>query len=437
MALHKALNFFTLTMYGIGIIVGAGIYVLVGQASGIAGNGVWISFLLGAIIASFTGLSYAELSSAFPGASGEANYLKQAFGKDWLAFLIGWLVAVVGFIAAATVSLGFAGYLAKIIPVPVVLTAIVLIVLLSIVDLFGITVSAKLNIVFTLLSLLGIFIIIALGIPKLGSVDYFQLNNGITGVLGATTLIFFAYIGFEAIVKLSEETRHARQIVPKALLASIAITSVIYVLVAISAVSIMSPAELGASTAPLADAATRASGADLGLVFTIVALFAMLSTVLVDLIVTSRLIYGMGEKREFPRIITKVYKKTGAPYVAVFVAMLGAIAMAFFSDISVIAKATTFLVFTAFLFVNLSLIAVRLKNQYYKPAFRIPLNIGRIPVTAVLGALTCGFMLLSYSLFEFGIAIVFTAIGLGIYTIEKKFGQKKTVHAKKRKWAVS
>src|SRR3989344_2486361 len=104
MALHKALGFAELTMYGIGIIVGAGIYVLVGQAAGIAGNGGWLGFLLGAIVASFTGLSYAELSSAYPGASGESNYIKQAFGQDWLAFLVGWLIAVIGFIAGATVS---------------------------------------------------------------------------------------------------------------------------------------------------------------------------------------------------------------------------------------------------------------------------------------------------------------------------------------------
>jgi len=364
MALHKALGLFNLIMYGVGIIVGAGIYVLVGQAAGIAGHGVWISFLLGAIIASFTGLSYAELSSAYPGASGEVNYLKHAFGRDWLAFLVGWMVAVIGFIAAATVSLGFAGYLSSILPVPIVFTAIMLIVLLSIIDLFGIAISAKINIAFTLLSLLGIFLIIMLGIPFFGKADYTQLNSGFGGIINATALIFFAYIGFEAIVKLSEETKDAKHLVPKALLASIAISSVLYVLLAISAVSIMTPAELGASKAPLAAAAAKASGTDLSLVFTVVALFAMLSTVLISLIVTSRMLYGMGEKHEFPKIITKVNSKTGAPYVAVLLAMLGAIAMAFFSDISILAKATTFMVFVSFLFVNLSLIAATILRKY-------------------------------------------------------------------------
>jgi APA family basic amino acid/polyamine antiporter len=438
MALHKALGLFSLTMYGIGIIVGAGIYVLIGQASSIAGNGVWLSFLLGAIIASFTGLSYAELSSAYPGASGESNYLKHAFGLDWLAFIIGWLVAVVGFIAGATVALGFAGYFSSIMPVPIVLTAIALIIILSGIDLLGINISSKINILFTVFSLLGIFVIIFLGASKLGSVNYFQLNNGFAGVLNATTLIFFAYIGFEAVVKLGEETKHAKQIVPKALLASIIVSSILYILLAVSAVSIMSPAELGASKAPLAEAATRMSGSDLGFVFTIVALFAMMSTVLVDLIVTSRLLYGLGEKKELPKIITKVYSKTGAPYVAVFVAMLGAIAMTFFVDIMIIAKAATFMIFAAFLAVNLSLIALRHNGAYYNPSFRVPFNIGKFPITACLGALTCAFMLLDYSFFELAVTLVFVAMGFGLYLLEKRFGKaKKQLLNKKKKWACS
>ncbi|MDD5163110.1 MAG: amino acid permease, partial [Candidatus ainarchaeum sp.] len=359
-----------------------------------------------------------------------------AFGKDWLAFLLGWLVAVIGFIAATTVSLGFARYLSSIIPVPIVLTAILLIIILSAIDLFGIEISSKINIFFTLLSLLGMAIIIALGLPFLGKTDYFQLNNGLAGVLSATTLVFFAYIGFEAIVKLGEETKHARQVVPKALLASIAITSILYILVAVSAVSIMAPSELGSSKAPLAEAAAKASGADFSLVFLVVALFAMLSTVLVSLIVTSRVLYGMGEKHEFPKIITKVSSKTGAPYVAVLLAMLGAIAMAFFSDVSILARATTFMVFVSFLFVNLSLIALRYNRYYPGQNFRVPLNIGKFPLTAGLGAIICAFMLLDYSMFELLVAGIFIAIGLGIYSFEKKFRHRKITAGKKKKWAV-
>jgi len=418
MGLHKTLGFFSLTMYGVGIIVGAGIYALIGEASGMAGYGVWLSFLLGAIIAAFTALSYAELSSAFTECSAEANYVGMASGKNWLGFLVGWLVVAVGFVAAAVVSLGFAGYFATIFPLPMLIIAIALIIILSMVDLIGIDVSAKINIAFTIVSLIGIIIVIALGIPYLGSADYFALDNGFNGVLGATALIFFAYLGFEAIVKLGEETRHAKKIMPKALLASIAISSVLYVLLALSAVSILSPEQLGATKAPLAEVAAAAGTPELGMLLTIIALFAMVTTVLVSLIVTSRLLYGLAEKHELPLIFLRTSKKTGAPYIAVFVTMIAAILMCFFSEIAIIAKATTFMVFVTFLAVNVSLIMLRRKKNY-RPEFRVPLNIKNFPVIAFFGAISSAFMLTRYSYFEWAIAVVFVIIGIAVYKIEK------------------
>lgn len=436
MPLHKALNFFTLTMYGIGIIVGAGIYALIGQAAGIAGNGVWLSFVVGAVLASFTGLSYAELSSAYPNASAEADYLKHAFGKDLLAFLAGWLVVVTGFLAASTVSLGFAEYFSTLIALPIPLIAIALIVILSVVDFFGIEISSKVNIFFTLISLFGIFLIIFLGIPFLGKTDYFEFSSsGISGIFNATSLIFFAYIGFEAIVKLGEETKHARQIMPKALIASIAIVAVLYILLSITAISIVPAEELSKSQAPLAEIATRANGAGLGFVFTILALCAMLSTVLVSIIVTTRLLYGLGEKHELPKILSKVYKKSGAPYVAIIITMLGASTMVLLGNISFVAKATTFLVFLVFFGVNASLIVLRLKQKNFFPKFRVPLNIGNFPIIALLGAVSSVAMLFNYSLVELGITIVFVAIGFAIYFIENELPSfRKQKAGKKRKW---
>ncbi|MBN1941407.1 MAG: amino acid permease [Candidatus Diapherotrites archaeon] len=420
MALHKTLGFFTLTMYGVGLIVGAGIYALIGEATGVAGNGIWLSFLLGAIIASFTGLSYAELSSAYQSASAEADYVNHASKKKWLSFIVGWLVIVCGFVAASTVSLGFAGYLTTIIPMPVILIAISLIIALSLLDLLGVDVCAKVNIIFTIISITGVLIVIFLGLPHLGSINYFEFKNGFSGVIGATSIIFFAYIGFEAIVKFGEETKQAAKVLPRALLASIAISSILYILLSISAISILPHTELSETSAPLAAVAAKAVNPEFGFVLMGFALFAMLSTVLVGLIVTSRLLYGLAEKHDLPRIFLKTHHKTGAPYIAVLSTMIGAIALVFLGDITAVAKATTFMVFVTFLAVNLALIFLRYHNAEYFPTFRQPANIGNFPVIAGLGAAASFCMLFEYSFIEVGITLAFVGIGVIIYFLEKR-----------------
>ena len=427
MPLKKSLGFFALTMYGVGIILGAGIYALIGKATLLAGTSVWLSFVLGAILASFTGLSYAELSSAYPKASAEANYLKHAFKKDWLAFLTGWLVVAIGFVTAATVALGFAGYLASFVQLPIVLVAIALIILLSIVSFAGIDTSAKLNIVFTLIEALGIIIVIFLGIPFFGKVDYFQLSNGFGGVLNATAIIFFAYIGFEAIAKLGEETIKPEKILPRALVASIIVSSILYILLSLSAVSILPTAELGKSSAPLMDVALKAGGANMGFLLGIMALIATLNTVLITLIVSSRMLYGLGTKHGLPKIVAAVHKKTKTPHIAILITALGSIAMLAVGEIDAIAKTTTFMTFLVFLAVNLALIFLRRKKEFL-PAFRMPLNIGNFSIIAFLGAASSLLMLFTYSFVEAIVTIGFIVLGLALYWLGKKIAQKnKTV----------
>ena len=436
MALHRKLGLFYIVMYGIGIIVGAGVYALLGTAAGIAGNGLWISFAIGAILASFTGLSYAELSSAYPKASAEANYLKHAFRKDWIAFAVGWLVAVVGFVSAGAVALGFAGYFSAFIPLPPVLVAIALIFFLSIINFLGIETSAKFNAVFTIIEVIGVIIIILIGIPFFGKVNYFELANGVPGIFSATALIFFAYIGFEAIAKLGEETKEAQKMLPKALLLSIAITSILYILLAISAVSIMPVSELSQTNAPLADLAAKAVSPGFGVIVAIIALLATFSTVLVILIVTSRLLYGLGQKHELPRIISRVHKKTGTPYIAIIATAIGASAMALIGDIKIVADATTFMIFLCFFAVNIALLDLRFHHKWYKPVFKAPLNIGRFSITAAIGAISSFAMLFSYTIMEVQLTIVFVGTGMVIYLLEKhleKANRKKTTV--KKKWA--
>jgi Amino acid permease len=212
---------FQVIAYGVGNIIGAGIYVLVGDASGLAGGMVWLAFLVGAVVALFTGLSYAELAAMYPRAASEYIFLGRAYGNRTLSFLTQWMMLVTEVVAAAAVALGFAGYFMTVVKVPLVPTAAVLLILLTVIASTGIKQSLKLNTVLSVVAIVGLIVVVGVGIGKLGSVSYVSTANGIPGVLAATVLVFFSYIGFDNISNLSEETREPEKTIPKALLASI------------------------------------------------------------------------------------------------------------------------------------------------------------------------------------------------------------------------
>ncbi|MCP8322326.1 MAG: amino acid permease, partial [archaeon] len=198
-ALKREIGLAGAVAYGVGIIVGAGVYALIGRAAGQAGNSVWLSFILAAIVASFTGLSYAELSSMFPVSGAEYVYVEKAFRSNFWAFIIGWLVLLSGVISSSTVALGFGGYLMSYIGISEAFTAILLILLLSLVNFWGIKESVKVNVVLTLIEVSGLILVVLFGAKYFGSVNYFVAPSGVRGIVSAAALIFFAFIGFESL----------------------------------------------------------------------------------------------------------------------------------------------------------------------------------------------------------------------------------------------
>ncbi len=412
--LKRNLGLFELTLYGVGIILGAGIYALIGVGAGIAGNALWLSFILAALIASFTGLSYAELSSLFPREAAEYVYTKKAFGKQSLSFIISWVIIIGGVAAAATVSLGFGNYFSAIFGTSPILSAFLLIFFLSLINFYGIKESARFNIVATIIEALGLLLVVAVGF-------IFFLSNGITidfletppetpglmGIIGALALMFFAYLGFENTANISEEAKNPRKVVPKALLLALAISTVLYILVSVSAVSVLGWEELSQSEAPLTEVIAEViPGA--GILMSFIALFAMSNTVLITLIVMSRILYGVSCQHSLPKCLSNIHKKRRTPYIAVFIVMLFA-SLPFMISVFVslvmhidpihllknLGLFTDVGIFIAYMFVNLSLIAMRFKRPSAKRPFKVPMNIGRFPVIAFLGALSC-FMMLSY-----------------------------------------
>lgn len=397
-ALRRDIGLFEATTFGVGIILGAGIYALIGPASGLAGNSLWISFIIGAIVSSFTGLSYIELSTMFPKAAAEYVYAKKAFDRELWAFLLGWLIIFAGAVAASAVAIGFAGYLRSLITAPIIVIALLLILGLSLSNFLGIEESSRMNIAFTAIEISGLALIIILGLSQIENttINYFEAPFGIQGILAASALIFFAYLGFEDVVNIAEEMKEPKRTIPKALILSILITTVFYVLLAISIVNLADWNMLAASEAPLAYAASQVLGSNAFIGLSIIALFATANTVLILLIVGSRMVYGMSRGGALPKFLSKVHSGRGTPWVAVIIVMIASIFFIFLGNLELVAGITNFATFAIFSSVNISLIWLRYRQPELERPFKVPLNIGKFPIISFLGLISC--IILAYHL---------------------------------------
>jgi len=413
--LKKELGLLEATAYGVGIILGAGIYALIGKAAGMAGPALWMSFVIGAAIAALTGLSYAELGTLFPREAAEYVYAVKAFDSRRIAFLLGWLILATATIGCAVVSLGFGGYFEALTGISQIWAAGGLIVVMSFLNFWGIKESARMNVIFTGIELVGLLLIIAFGAMHFGSVDIMEMPNGVGGVMAAAILVFFAYIGFEDIVNVSEEMKNPIRTIPKALILSIVITTVIYILVSISAVSILDWQILGESTAPLADVADAALPGS-SLLLSLIALFATGNTVLIFLIVESRMVCGMARDGSLPRSLGDIHVQRGTPVKAIIVIAFVAL-LALFWPIETIAQVTDLFAFTTFMIINLSLIFLRYKMPDFIRKFKLPVNIGKFPVLAGLGVAANLYMITQFP-YDLMIIGAFTiALGWIIYEV--------------------
>ena len=420
--LKRHIGLFHLTMYGVGLILGAGIYVLIGEAAGFAGNSMWISFLLGAIVAIFAGLSYAELSALFPKAAAEYTFVKNAFKNNFFAFIVGWLTAITSIIVAATVSLGFGGYLTQFIELPITIGAIFLIGILSVVNFIGIKESAWANTIFAIITAGGLILIIFLGftIEPVEPVDYFETPNGITGIILAFVLIFFAFIGFEDMANVAEEVRKPHRTIPRAIILSIVITGVVYILVSFSVVRILNWEELAVSSAPFADVAHSVLGTNGSVTLSLIALFATASTVLITLVAGARIMYGMAKSNSLPQFLAKIHSKTKTPWIAVIAILTTSIGFAFVGDIVIVANIVVFAVVITFAAVNLAVIVLRYTEPVLERPFRVPVNIGKFPILPLFGFGTTVYMALQFQIEVVLVGLAIIAIGVVLYVILKK-----------------
>jgi len=356
-----------LVMYGLGTTVGAGIYVLIGKIAEVAGFYAPASFLLASLAVAFTALSYAELVSRYPLSAGEAVYVQEGFNIRPLSVLVGLLVVVAGIVSTATLAKGVAGYLDLFINLPDWVSIVVVITILSAIAAWGITESVSVAAIFTLLEIGGLVLVLWVARDSLGE-GIIHLPNMFppfklevwSGVFLGSFLAFYAYIGFEDMVNVAEEVKNPQRNFPVAIVLVLVITTILYIAIALTAVTLASVSELAKSEAPLALLYTKATGQK-AVMLGLLSICAIINGALIQIIMASRILYGMANRSWLPQVLAKVNPVTRTPIIATVSLGVAIIVMALFIPLVTLASATSTVILVTFALVNIALIRIKLK----------------------------------------------------------------------------
>ena len=379
--LRQSLSLSMLTLYGLGTTIGAGIYVLIGRIAERAGMLAPLSFVLAAALTAFTALSYAEFAVRHPRSGGEAIFVKRAFGRDDLAALVGWMVIVTGVVSSAALAHGFAGYLRSFVPIPEWLAIGSVMAVIGLLAAWGIGQSVAAAALVTVLEIGGLVMLIAIGagafadLPERLSEFLPSLAGGSgTGLIGATFLAFFAFIGFGDMGNVAEEGKDGRRTLPAAIMLTLGITTILYILVALVCVLSVPIAALGTSEAPLVlVAATRMPLA--GQLLALVGTVAVLNGVLIQVIMSSRVLYGMAREGWIHPRIGRVHPRTRTPLLATGLVSLVVVVLALSFPIDTLAEFTSLLVLLVAVLVNAALAWIKWRGAAPAGPFDLPLFI--------------------------------------------------------------
>ena len=418
-ALARTLSLAQLVLLGVGTIVGAGIYSVIGAVAGLAGRAMWLSMLLSALAAGLTALSYAELVSARHRAGAEYQFMRAAF-PSWplLAYLAGFFIVLNCAATSAAVALSFAGYLRGFADAPGPVVAWLLLAACTLLNIWGIRQSAWAGIALITVEVGGLLLVITLGFARGQPAQALSLPaaDQATHVLTGAALVFFAYIGFEDMTNLSEEARHPARDMPRALLAAVAVTALLYLLLVWAVLSLLTPQELADSTAPLADAASRAAPWS-GPVVRLAALFATASTALLVLVSITRLVFAMAREGDFPAFLARTSRRRQAPWAAALLLFAAASALLPLGKVEIAASVSALGILVAFCGVHAAVIALRLRPRGPAPAFRMPLSVRGVPVVAVLGIAANLLLMTRFTATVYLVTAITLALGLVAYAV--------------------
>jgi APA family basic amino acid/polyamine antiporter len=380
-----------LLLFIVGDILGGGIYARTGEVAGEIGGAIWTGFALAAVIAVFTAASYAELVAKFPRAAGAALYIHKAFKRPLLTFVVAFAVMCSGVASAAALATAFGGdYLSEFVDLPTVLVALTVILIVSLINFRGIRESAGFNLACTLIELGGLFLVVLIGATFLfdGGGDparAVEFNDDATPALlivAGASIAFYALIGFEDAVNVAEETKDATRTFPRTLFMGLGLAGAVYLLVTVIAGMAVPAGRLADSDGPLLEVVTQGPLSVNSQVFSAIALFAIVNGCLLNLVMASRLMYGMSREGVVPGFLGKVHPHRQTPWAAIiFTASIAAV-LAILGDLSTLADTTVLLLLLVFVGVHVSLLVLR-RTPVDHDHFRAP------TVLPWLGAVTC------------------------------------------------
>jgi amino acid transporter len=392
--LARTMGLGALIIYGVGDMLGAGVYGLVGKAAGLMGNAVWLAFAGSMLAAMLTGLSYANIGSRYPRAAGAAYVTHRAYRRPYLSYLVGLAVAASGLTSMATGSRVIGGFVQELgVRLPLGLLVILFLLLLSAVVFRGMRESTWMNVICTAVEVAGLAIVISVGVRYWGSVNYLETPprpDGTAGALSLTlvlngaVLTFFSFIGFEDMLNVAEECKNPRRSIPIALICALVIATVIYAAVSITAVSVLHYSELGRSKAALVDVVRKAAPWFPPVLFTGISIFAVSNTALLNYVMGSRLLYGMSRQGLLPAVLGRVHPGRRTPHVAIGLLLVIVAALALSGDIRQLADATSLLLLGVFCVVNTALIILKFRPDEPRGAFEVPAFVPALGVIVCL-----------------------------------------------------
>ncbi len=389
--LNKSISRKMLLLFVMGDILGGGIYALVGEVGGEVGGAIWAAFALAWVLAVFTATAYTELVTKYPQAAGAALYVNRAFKVPFFTFMVAFAVMASGVTSASTLATAFGGdYLAEFVDLPTVLVGLVFIGVIAAINFRGIKESVRFNIVCTLIEVGGLVLVIVIGSAFLadgggdtGRVLEFKEGDAVPLlIISGATLAFYALIGFEDTVNVAEETQEPARSFPPALFGGLALAGVIYLLVTLIASAAVPTTQLADSSGPLLEVVQLGPLAVPTKVFSAIALFALINGALINMIMASRLVYGMASQGIVPRGLGRVHHERRTPWIAIiFTTGLAAILISI-GSLDRLADTTVALLLIVFTCVNVAVLVLR-RDPVDHEHFRAP------TVLPVLGAITC------------------------------------------------
>ncbi|MCP4074026.1 MAG: amino acid permease [Hyphomicrobiales bacterium] len=395
-ALQRRLSLPLLTLYGLGVTVGAGIYVLVGATAAKAGVYAPVSFLLAAAVVAFTCFTYSELSTRFPVSAGEAAYVRSGFNSRVPAMAIGLMVAASGVVSSAAISIGASAYLEHLVPLPPAMLTILITLVLGLIAAWGILESVAMAAIITLIEIGGLCFVVFYGftlqpdlLSEIGRLVPPLEIGAWTGIVSAGLLAFFAFVGFEDMANVAEEVKDPSRNMPKAIVLTLVVATAIYLAV-VSVVILTVPMDLlVGSSAPLILVFENAGDTTKG-IFNSIAALATINGVLIQMIMASRVLYGLASQGNLPKKLAYVNPITHTPLVATGLVVAIILGLALFFPISKLAETTSLIVLIVFMTVNLALIRIKLSRKpVTDDIFQVPLWV------PLIGFVTCLMLLFS------------------------------------------